>query len=111
MDILTLNDLSRNAFRVLGLTAAATQTDVDAAARRLRIWQDPSMIPPTANDAAWMGPVLRAGRDVENAVARLAEPVTRVHERFWWFCERPPEVDEPSFDRPTSAAAAHDDAL
>jgi hypothetical protein len=44
-------------------------------------------------------------------VARLAEPLTRVEERFWWFCETPPKSDEASFDAPATAAAAHDDAL
>ena len=39
--------ITRNSFRILGLPATASQADVDRAARRLRIWPDPSRIPPT----------------------------------------------------------------
>jgi hypothetical protein len=115
---LTLNDITSNAFRILGLTADASQEQADAAARKMRIWQDPSMIPPTANDAAWMGPISRTRQSVENAVARLADPLTRLPERFWWFCLPPPASDAPPADSPRGSAsdptgvrAFHDAAL
>ncbi|HET6246827.1 MAG TPA: hypothetical protein VFE47_03935 [Tepidisphaeraceae bacterium] len=109
---LTLHDLSRNAFRILGLTASASQAQIDSAARRMRIWQDPAMIPPSANDAPWIGPVPRGKPDIENAVARLAEPASRIEERFWWFCDTPPVSDDlPRFVDPSAIAGFHDAAL
>lgn len=82
MNPLTLDHLSRNAFRILGLTADASQVQIDAAARRMRIWQDPSMIPGSVNDAGWMGPITRSRQEIESAVARLADPLSRLDARL-----------------------------
>ncbi len=111
MELFTLADLSRNAFRTLGLTAAADQGDIDAAARRLRIWDDPSAIPPTRNDAPWLGPVHRGKQDIEAAVARLADPQSRVQQRLWWFCAAPPASDRLPGHELAEATARHDLAL
>jgi hypothetical protein len=85
-----LSNLMNNGYRVLGLTGAATQADVDAAARQLRLWDDPKDISATTNDALWIGPIPRRRQDIELAVARLTEPGTRLRERMWWFVGTPP---------------------
>ena len=56
---LTSQALASNAFRVLGLSGEATQADIDAAARRMRIWNDPAAIPPTPWDTPMLGPLAR----------------------------------------------------
>jgi hypothetical protein len=111
MNPLTLNDLSGNAFRILGLSASASQADIDSAARKMRIWPDPAMIPRSVNDAQWIGPVPRTRQNIENAVARLTDPLSRLEERFWWFCLTPPGSDIPLGAVPTDVAAVHDSAL
>ena len=111
MNPLTLQDLTASAFRILGLTAGASQAEIDSAARKMRIWQDASMIPPTPNDAEWIGPIARNPQDIEEAVARLADPLSRVQERFWWFCLTPPVDDAPPGDERSSIGAYHDAAL
>jgi hypothetical protein len=111
MDPLTLNDLSANAFRILGLTADASQIQIDSAARKLRIWKDADLIPASVNDAQWIGPVPRKANDIENAVARLAEPQSRIQQRFWWFCAAPPESDAFAGNDRASIPAYHDAAL
>jgi hypothetical protein len=111
MNPITLDSLARNAFRILGLTADASQAQIDSAARRMRIWNDPAAIPPTANDTPWIGPVPRMRKDIEDAVARLGEPLSRLQERFCWFCQRPPDSDALPVIRPDSALALHDAAL
>jgi hypothetical protein len=94
MKPLTLNDLIRNAYRTLGLTAGASEADVDGAARRMRLWENPADIPATENDAPFLGPVRRTRQDIDAAVSRLADPEARVQERLWWFANMPPENDE-----------------
>jgi len=111
MNPLTLTDLTANAFRILGLTAAASQAEIDATARRMRIWPDPAMIPESANDARWLGPILRTRQNIENAVARLTDPLSRLEERFWWFCLTPPESDAPPASDSSGVPAFHDAAL
>jgi hypothetical protein len=111
MTPLSLKALSANAYRVLGLTANASQADIDLAARQMRIWQDPELIPPTPNDAEWIGPVPRSSTDIENAVARLADPLSRLDERFWWFCQTPPESDQPPQIDRSDVLQIHDAAL
>ncbi len=109
-----------NAFRVLGLPADAPQNAVDEAARRMRIWSDPSRVPPTSWDVAWLGPVGRARPQIEQAVARLADPRVRLRERLLWFIGPCPaaEVTEGELARIVAeaaqdgdVAAAHDHGL
>ena len=93
MPSLTRDTLAANGFRTLGLPATATQAAVDAAARRMRIWPDPSRVPPTAWDVPWLGPIARARTDVENAVAKLTDPAQRVVERALWYHGQTPPAD------------------
>src|SRR5205814_4236413 len=81
----TRERLAANAYRVLGLGASAGQSDIDAAARRMRIWPDPRRIPPTAWDIPSLGPIARTRGDIEQAVTRLSNPRTRLQERLLWY--------------------------
>jgi hypothetical protein len=111
MKPLTVNDFAENAYRILGLTADATQADIDRAARRMRIWKDKNDIPPTANDAAFLGTIRRQRSSIEGAVARLADPEQRVEERIWWFCLTPPSTDSAPARGLRSVLGRHDQAL
>lgn len=106
MAAVTPENLAGNPFRVLGLPAGATQAEVDSAARRLRIFQDPADIPPTPCDFSWLGGLDRSSRSIESAVAALADPLSRLHSRLWWFCAAPEEIDHAG-----PALAAHDTFL
>jgi hypothetical protein len=113
--------LASNAFRTLGLSAAATQADVDRAARKMRIFPDPAMIPPTPWDLPALGNVSRTKNDVEQAVSRLNEPQSRVQERLLWFHTELATRAGPSpealdslcsrGDKSPDPAARHDSAL
>src|SRR5438874_5178689 len=87
MQPLSRQRLTANAYRVLGLRADASQEAIDAAARRLRIWADPAMVPATPGDLPWLGPLSRAKNDVEQAVTRLSDPVSRLQERLLWYVD------------------------
>lgn len=116
MEPVTLDTFRRNAYRILGLQATATQEQLDSAARLMRLHADGDA-PPTPNDALWLGPVPRGQRDIDDAVMRLTDPQTRTTERLWWFCSSPPATNTlPPLLTPTSGAAAkvchrHDEAL
>jgi hypothetical protein len=115
-------NLAASAYRTLGLSASATQAQIDSAARRLRIWPDPNSVPPTPWDSPWLGPVIRGKQDIEQALSALNEPSTRVEERLLWFHGNDPSLwsgeDAESLDqtlRTLSAAkdpaSVHDFAL
>jgi len=87
MQALSQENLAGNAFRVLGLPAGAGQAQIDAAARRMRIWTNPAQIPPTPWDLPWLGSLPRSRSDIELAVARLTDPVSRINQRLFWFAE------------------------
>ena len=85
MEPLTRENFAANAYRTLGLSASATSAEIDAAARRMRIWPDPNRIPPTPWDLPFLGPVDRSRVQIEQAVARLHEPATRLADRLRWY--------------------------
>jgi hypothetical protein len=85
MHLLTSERLAANAYRTLGLSASASQAEVNQAARRLRIWPDAQSVPPTPWDCEWLGPVRRSKIDIEQALSRINEPASRVQERLLWF--------------------------
>ena len=110
--------LSASAYRTLGLSGSATQGQIDQAARKLRIWPDPKNIPPTAWDLKWLGPITRSKNDIEQALARLSEPATRVGERLMWFNGSDPKpwtaadsARVPAIAAPKSPPDLHDRAL
>jgi len=88
---LTQQTLATNAYRTLGISASSNQSAIEGAARRLRIWPNPEMIPPTPWDLPWLGPLPRSRNDIEQAVSRLAQPESRLEERLLWYhVGRPP---------------------
>jgi len=89
MDPITRDTLAANAFRTLGLSGAATQSAVVAAARSMRLWPDPSRIPPTPFDLPELGPVRRSKPDIEQAVSLLNQPHSRLQHRLLWLLEKP----------------------
>ena len=80
-----LSNFATNAYRTLGLCAAASQAQIDQAARKMRIWPDPKSIPPTPWDLPWLGPLSRGRNDIEHALSRLNDPHARIEERLMWF--------------------------
>ena len=76
---------ARDAFRVLGLGAAAAQREVFDAASGLRLALKVGVRKAFGGDAAWLGEVARKESDVRDAVGRLSEPVQRARERLFWF--------------------------
>ncbi|MDB5322207.1 MAG: hypothetical protein JWN40_3838 [Phycisphaerales bacterium] len=85
MQPLSRDSLAANAFRTLGLSASASQAAIDAAARRMRIWPDERLIPPTRWDLPWLGPVSRTRSNIERAYATLNEPRSRAEQRLLWY--------------------------
>ena len=77
--------LARDAFRVLGLGAAAAQREVFDAASALRLALKVGVRKTFEGDAAWLGEVARKESDGRDAVGRLSEPVQRARERLFWF--------------------------
>ena len=76
---------ARDAFRVLGLAAQASQAEVFDAASSLRLALKVGVGKTFERDAAWLGAVARKESDVRDAVGRLSEPVQRARERLYWF--------------------------
>jgi len=76
---------SCNPFRVLGLEAGATQTQIDAAARAMRIWPDAALIPATPFDHPELGELARSRMAIEKAVSQLHNPPSRLNSRLFWF--------------------------
>lgn len=76
---------ARDAFRVLGLGAQASQGEVFDAASSLRLALKVGVRKTFEGDAAWLGEVRRDASDVRDAVGRLSEPVQRARERLFWF--------------------------
>src|SRR5262245_688772 len=87
----TLDTFRRNAYRILGLPAGATQAQIESAARLMRLMSADA--PPSPTDARWLGPVARSTSDVEHALMRLTDPESRIAERLWWYTGVPPVTD------------------
>lgn len=122
MQILNSQKLAGSAYRTLGLSASASQAQIDQAARRMRVWPDPASIPPGEWDLRWVGPVRRTKIDIEQALATLNDPVTRIEERLLWFNDANPQlwssgnirqIDKAirALPTPHSPALSHDIAL
>ena len=76
---------ARDAFRVLGLGARASQREVFDAESSLRLALKVGVRKTFEADAAWLGEVRRDASDVRDAVGRLSEPRQRARERLFWF--------------------------
>jgi hypothetical protein len=92
-----LESLCANGFRVLGVSGSASQAAIIMAARRMRIWPDEKSIPPTPWDCRWIGSLSRSRPALQQAVARLSEPGTRIADRMLWYVgQQPPQVAAPT---------------
>ena len=85
METIDQNSLAANAYRTLGISGAASQSGIESAARMMRIWPDPSRIPPTQWDLPDMGAVARSKSEIEQAVSQLGQPMSRLRHRLLWF--------------------------
>lgn len=94
---LTPHLLAENPYRTLGVSASATAAEVESAARRMRIWPDPSRIPPTPWDVPFLGPPARSRQQIEQAVVALRDPASRLEARLLWYTDTP-QADHPGDD-------------
>jgi hypothetical protein len=85
MDPITREKLAGNAYRTLGLGGSSSQSVIASAARRMRIWPDASRVPPTPWDLPELGPIRRSKPNIEQAVALLNQPASRLEHRLLWF--------------------------
>lgn len=79
------NPIFANAYRTLGLSADASQNEVDHALRRMRIVSATTAVTATPYDLPWLGPLSRERHQIEQAAALLADPAARVRQRMFWF--------------------------
>lgn len=116
-----LEPLARNAFRVLGLSASASQGEIYERATALRLAHELGVEKSFGGDLAWLGTLSRAEADVRDALGRLADPPQRIAERLFWF-HTVPEIEPPattaqlweavgSLLRAETPSARHDAAL
>lgn len=103
-----LRPLTENAYRVLGLDAAATQAEIyeAAAARRRALRLERAT--PTPCDVPWLGALTRTEGAVRDALGRLAHPSQRIRERlFWFFDARAADGAAADATRDATAHASH----
>src|SRR4028119_216755 len=81
-----LTPLADNAFRLLGLSAQATQKEIYASASSLRRAVKLGVEPPSApHQIACLGALQHTENSVRDALSRLADPAQRIYERLFWF--------------------------
>ena len=109
--------LATNAYRTLGLFAAASANDTHEAAGAIRRAAKLGISRATNGDLAALGEVPRSENDIRGAQGRLASPLARLWERLFWF-HSPIEGDSDTRDIRVRASenlhasvAAHDEAL
>lgn len=89
---------SKNAYRILGLTASASHNQVVESAAAHRRANKIGRIKEADWDLPWFGTVPRTNSDIQNAESRLSDPETRLTERFFWLhapaldCQTVPEL-------------------
>ena len=106
-----------NSYRVLGLSANATASEVHKAAESLRRAAKLGQARTTEADIPSLGNVARTEADIRTAVGRLSNPALRLRDRLFWFHQptlaeklAPPALT--AEDSPTeNIARSHDDAL
>ncbi len=105
--------LSNNAYRVLGLSASATLSEIHRAAATMRRSASLGIAETTEADMPVLGEVPRAEPDIRTAIGRLENPVQRVGDRLFWF-HLPHEslADGPvRHSQPDGSGRGHDEAL
>lgn len=80
-----LGDIVNNAYRVLGVPAGASQSDVHDAAGALRRASRLGAPRTTPWDLEVLGPVGRSDAEINDALGRIRDPERRLRERLFWF--------------------------
>jgi len=78
-----------NAYRVLRIPASASASDIQKAAANMRRASAHGTARTSDFDIPQLGDVPRSDADISAAVARLANPVQRITDRLFWFCQLP----------------------
>jgi hypothetical protein len=90
MNAMTAPDTFRlNAYRVLRIPASATALDIQKAAARMKQTASAGPMKTSEVDIPQLGDVPRGAADIDAAVCRLANPVHRLTDRLFWFCQLP----------------------
>ena len=80
-----MNSYQNNAFRVLGLMPNIDGKGILARANEIKVKSSVGMDVSYDYDFPWMGPVDRSEENINNAVQRLENPVSRLREEISWF--------------------------
>jgi hypothetical protein len=78
-----------NAYRVLRLSASATAADIQKAAANMKRADAHGVSGTAAMDIPGLGEVPRGAANIDAAVRRLSNPVHRLADRLFWFCQLP----------------------
>ena len=78
-----------NAYRVLRIPASASAADIHKAAANMRRAAAHGTARTSDVDIPQLGDVPRGDADISAAVGRLANPVQRITDRLFWFCQLP----------------------
>ncbi|MBI3756432.1 MAG: hypothetical protein HY267_00495 [Deltaproteobacteria bacterium] len=79
--------VTRNAYRILGLPGNASQAAIHDAAGSLRRALKLGATKTTDWDLPWLGALNRTESEIQDAVGRLMNPILRLQERRFWFYE------------------------
>ena len=106
--------MKTNAYRVLGLAADATLSEIHRAAGSMRRAVSLGVAKTTDADLPLLGEISRTESDIRSAIGRLENPTQRLSDRLFWF-HRPLEVVNAQAsvrpNNPNESARAHDEAL
>jgi len=78
-----------NAYRVLRIPASASAGDIHKAAANMRRAAAQGTARTSEFDIPQLGDVPRGDADISAAVGRLGNPVQRITDRLFWFCQLP----------------------
>jgi hypothetical protein len=106
--------LSKNAYRLLGLSASATLSEIHRAGAAMRRAASLGLAETTEADIPMLGEISRTEAEIRAAIGRLENPIQRLSDGLFWF-HLPPEsrsAKAPALpDEPDGAAWDHDEAL
>jgi len=81
------NEYLKNAYRVLGLSAKASQAEIHEASSSIRRTLKIGINKTTTWDLPWLGPLTRTEKDLNAAIGSLTNPAQRLQERLFWFSD------------------------
>lgn len=110
--------IDNNAYRILGLSAEASQRDIHEANSSIRRAIKIGVNKTTSWDLPWLGSTTRTEKDLQAAIGKLTNPAQRLHERLFWFSGNAAPLNEATIESLSSAisefearANSHDLAL